>query len=371
MKTFKSAALLMLMLTLGWTVVVHSQTPTQETGAKVATGPADHGPGVPSWRECSVSLQIDVAWDPKQLPLTDDDLASFANSARDSAIGGIPGAIKITYEAIPLPTIPATTSAPAGPGVKANWHAVRFTATGERRIGRGFENELILRQSLGASGMDFFNRTEDWLRNLQLLSSDSYQQLDQEVRELRILHVDETTAQIKQEKERMRALMIDVQAKEARMSALTRAITDLTKQAEMKAAEDPILRELEKIRVLREAQVKEAQKLLAAGQMNQTDFSQAEVSLLEATVKVAQRKEAVASAASADLLPKLTGEHMMLRIDDEEIGFRLVEIRAEIDKLEKPARERAIKLEAARKRLKAEQCWVILAAPEPKVQEIK
>jgi predicted nucleic acid-binding Zn-ribbon protein len=126
---------------------------------------------------------------------------------------------------------------------------------------------------------------------------------------------------------------------------------------------------LEKIRDLREAEVKRVKEVQVAVQATQSELAQAEINLLEATVKVSQRKEAVASAVSADLLPKLASEQAMLGIDLEAIKIGLDRLDGHIAELERPALEAARKLEAAKKRLDAERCWAIIASPEPKVQD--
>jgi hypothetical protein len=353
MKTLKLAAMLMLMF--GCTVAAISQTaaPTSAPGAQ------------PDARSFTVTIQVDVAWDPKQLPLTDDDLGAFATQ---HSFGGTPKGG--TFERIPLPKTRATTSASSGPTVKADWQAVRFKATGVQVIGRGFQKELEFLHLRRSAGEQAVTRTERWMRRLQLLSSDTYRQLTEEVSKLELQHSDgEETAQIKEAKALIRALKLDLSAKTARREVIEKAIHVITERAAAKAAEDPILREMEKIRALREAEVKRVKAIQAAGQASQSELAQAEINLLETTVKVSQRKEAVASAVSADLLPKLASEQAMLGIDLEEMHMRVRILEDDVARLEQPAREAARKLEAAKKRLEAERCWAIIASPEPKLQD--
>jgi hypothetical protein len=379
MKTLELAA--MLILTFGWAVaaICPAATPASATGAKVAhaaatsPAPGDPGPSAESpGRRVTVSVHIDVAWDPKQLPLTDDDLKAFAERSSIEAMSGFAGK-PATFERIALPKPPATTSAPAWPTIKADWQAARFTASGDAFIAPGFEKELEYRRHFRSVRPRLIELTEAWMEHLQLEASDTYRQLDEEIKKLDTRHFDVAArAQVKKEaKARLRAMELDLIAKEARRGAIEKAIHSITERAASKAAEDPILRELEKIRDLREGEVKKVKQQFAAGVATASDSAQTEISLLEATVKVAQRKEAVASAVSGDLLPKLASEQAMIGIDIEEMRMRMNGLDGDLAQLERPALEAVQKLETAKKRLAAERCWVILASPEPTLKERK
>jgi hypothetical protein len=210
------------------------------------------------------------------------------------------------------------------------------------------------------------------MKQLQLLSSDTYRQLEEEVGALEVRHRSGLmSSQLKEAKTRRRAMELDLIAKVTRQHAIERAIGDITERAAHRAAEDPILRELEKIRDLRAVEVKRIKQHVAAGVVAESETAQAEISLLEATVKSAQRKEAVASTVTADLLPKLATEQTMLEIDIAEIGMRMNGVDGDLAELERPAQDAARKLETAKKRLEAERCWVILACPEPTLKELK
>lgn len=124
------------------------------------------------------------------------------------------------------------------------------------------------------------------------------------------------------EQERQK-LALERVARQARREALEETIALVAKRSEMKAAEDPVAREFERVADARAREVAALRQLVERKQAAEAEIDRAEAALAEARAKVVERREAAARAAGGDVLSDLNRELLMLGIDAAELRARL------------------------------------------------
>jgi len=322
---------------------------------------ARSGPGRPSkdGRVVSVSyppgtaiatIQVDFAWKPAQLPLTEADLSVIAGKFTDPRTGE-------QYEMLPDSAVPAEL----GKG----WKAARITVGWLHRLGPGLSGTLEQRQALATKKQAITSAINGWLESLdgyagltKKITDALYDQKNQAEQQLRQLDAEHQLPLLQQ---RLRELQIELFAKKARMAALQKKIAEIRDQAGAKAAEDPILKELKEIVKIREEAVKWHEG-------SKADFKDVQAKAMEARVQVALRQEAVAAAVGGDVLARLTSDLAILSVDLAELKAREDMTAVETDRLRAQTEACQARVQSAYKAIEEAKPWRMLPSPEPTVK---
>ena len=334
---------------------------------------ARSGPGRPSkdGRVISVSyppgtvmatIQVDFAWKPAQLPLTEADLSVIAGKFTDPRTGE-------QYEMLPDSAVPAEL----GKG----WKAARITTGWLHRLGPGLSGTLEQRQALAGRKQDITLAINGSLESLdgyvgltKKITDALYDQKNQAVQQL------DAERQLPLLQQRLRELQIELFAKKARMAAMQKKIAEIRDQAGAKAAEDPVLKELKEIVKIREEAVKLARQEWSvetaegknAAPKADAKFRDVQAKALEARVQVALRQEAVAAAVGGDVLTRFTSDLAMLSVDLAELKAREDMTADETNRRRAQTEACQAQVQSARKAIKEARPWRILPSPEPTVK---
>lgn len=329
---------------------------------------ARSGPGRPSkdGRVVSVSyppgtaiatIQVDFAWKPEQLPLTEADLSVIAGRFTDPRTGE-------QYEMLPDSAVPAEL----GKG----WKAARITTGWLHRLGSGLSGALEERQALATKKQAITSAINNWLEGLdryagltKKIADPLYDQKNQAEQQLRQLDAEHQLPLLQQ---RLRELQIELFAKKARMAAMQKKIAEIRDQAGAKSAEDPILKELKEIAKIRGEAVTLAQQRMSASEGSAADFKDAQAKAMEARVQVALRQEAVAAAVGGDVLTRLTSDLAMLSVDLAELKAREDMTADETNRLRAQTEACQAQVQSARKAIDEAKPWRMLPSPEPTVK---
>lgn len=129
-----------------------------------------------------------------------------------------------------------------------------------------------------------------------------------------------------------RQLAMDTVGKRARVEAIREQIAEVAKKAEAGIKDDAVVAQLEEIVKKRTQQLKLAnlrlQQVNKAGAPREDGFTveqeflKAEIALLEAQAKLAERRELVSQAAGGDVLARLNAELSTLNVDLAELDAR-------------------------------------------------
>jgi len=242
------------------------------------------------------TIQVDFAWKPAELPLTEADLSVIAGRFTDPRTGE-------QYEMLADSAVPAEL----GKG----WKAARITTGWLHRLGPGLSGTLDQRQALATKKQAITSAINGWLKSLdgyagltKKITDALYDQKNQAEQQLRQLDAERQLPLLQQ---RLRELQIELFAKKARMAAMQKKIAEIRDQAGAKAAEDPILKELKEIVKIREEAVKLARQKWSvetaegknAAPKADAKLRDGQAKALEARVQVAQRQEAGVKIAFA------------------------------------------------------------------------
>lgn len=334
------------------------------------------GPGRPSkdGRVVSVSyppgfaiatIQVDFAWKPEQLPLTEADLSVIARKLSDYVTGA-------QYKMLPDSAVPAEL----GKG----WKAARITAGWLHRLGPGLSGTLEERQDLATQKQAVTSAINGSLESLdryagltKKITDPLYDQKNQAEQQLRQLNAERQLPLLQQ---RLRELQIELFAKKARMAAMQKKIAEIRDQAGAKSAEDPILKELKEIVKIREEEVKLARQNWSvetaegknAAPKADAKLRDAQAKALEARVQVALRQEAVAAAVGGDVLTRLTSDLAILSVDLAELKAREDMTADETNRLRTQTEACQAQVQSARKAIEEAKPWRMLPSPEPTVK---
>ena len=311
------------------------------------------------------TIQVDFAWKPAQLPLTEADLSVIAGKLTDYGAGA-------QYEMLPDSAVPAEL----GKG----WQAARITAGWRHRLGPGLSGTLEQRQALATKKQAITSAINGWLGSLdgyagptKKITDALYDQKNQAEQQLHQLDAEHQLPLLQQ---RLRELQIELFAKKARMAAMQKKIAEIRDQAGAKAAEDPILKELKEIVKIREEEVKLARQNWSvetaegknAAPEADAKLRDAQAKAMEARVQVALRQEAVAAAVGGDVLTRLTSDLAMLSVDMAELKAREDMTADETNRLRAQTEACQAQVQSARKAIEEAKPWRMLPSPEPTVK---
>jgi hypothetical protein len=356
------------LLFLAFAPAALAQDKPAPAGGSAAQTQARSGPGRASkdGRIVSVSyppgtaiatIQVDFAWKPEQLPLTEADLSVIAGRFTDPRTGE-------QYEMLPDSAVPADL----GKG----WKAARITTGWLHRLGSGLSGALEERQALATKKQAITSAINNWLEGLdryagltKKIADPLYDQKNQAEQQLRQLDAEHQLPLLQQ---RLRELQIELFAKKARMAAMQKKIAEIRDQAGAKSAEDPILKELKEIAKIRGEAVTLAQQRMSASEGSAADFKDAQAKAMEARVQVALRQEAVAAAVGGDVLTRLTSDLAMLSVDLAELKAREDMTADETNRLRAQTEACQAQVQSARKAIDEAKPWRMLPSPEPTVK---
>ena len=343
--------------------------PADANAAKARFGPVGRGPRISGMTfppgTAIATIQVDFAWKPAQLPLTEADLSSLAERLAERSEPG-------RYEMLPDSAVPAEL----GKG----WKAARITVGWLHRLGPGLSGTLEQRQALATKKQAITSAINGWLESLdryagltKKITDPLYDQKNQAEQQLRQLDAEHRLPLLQQ---RLRELQIELFAKKARMAALQKKIAEIRDQAGAKAAEDPILKELKEIVKIREEAVKLARQEWSvetaegknAAPKADAKFRDVQAKALEARVQVALRQEAVAAAVGGDVLARLTSDLAILSVDLAELKAREDMTAVETDRLRAQTEACQARVQSAYKAIEEAKPWRMLPSPEPTVK---
>ena len=134
--------------------------------------------------------------------------------------------------------------------------------------------------------------------------------------------------------EQRQELQLDMEAKAARMAALSENIAKLSAQVEQKVKDDAVAAELNKIVDARDKQVQRIQSQVKSGLATDAELSDAIAKLAEARARVLERHAEAAERAGADTVSDWNRELMSLSVDAAEIRARLESLSARLQKMQ-------------------------------------
>jgi hypothetical protein len=273
--------------------------------------------------------------------------------------GGPPRAALVAISAVPggLPTDERNMAALTVEANRAARASVRIGWELHITTGPDKDAPVLVVTATGPDAEAQIGRVVDWLKT----TLSAYNGLSPEQRQQKLAEVNEQLAQAEADlselaivmsaqqtaarelpTERLKAaelerqrLGMEIAAKKARIDAMQRQMETLRRSVNEKVAEDPILKQLEKVVALRRAELEHKQALQSKGVLGKTDVSSAEVELAQAEVRVAERKQAIMQAEDGQSLSRMSGEMAAAMVDLAEMEGKLAYLQRQWVDLEK------------------------------------
>lgn len=158
------------------------------------------------------------------------------------------------------------------------------------------------------------------------------EQITQAVNRIDTVSIGAAAKKLKEEQEQLR---LEAAGAEGRKHGLENAIKEYTEMIQVRADEDPVVKELEKIPAYREQELKRMQQLLKINAVSPNEVNSAEAALASARADLAAAKQRAAGARSIEALDDWNRELMNLSIDSTERRARLDYINARLQKVNK------------------------------------
>ena len=124
--------------------------------------------------------------------------------------------------------------------------------------------------------------------------------------------------------DRIRQYGLEEELNRVMLDTLNKQIGEAKKRADVQIAQDPVLKDLEKMLVISQERVAAAEKVVAAGQASQNALQDAMEKLTRANIELAQRREQIGASAGAERINDL-----LKQIDDISLRSTQNEIQAE------------------------------------------
>lgn len=209
--------------------------------------------------------------------------------------------------------------------------------------------EAIIDLLRGALHRDFEAYKERMIKRADLarkqadMAENEVRQLQETLRDLSPLgelHRDQMMVEISGNQEKMRQIQLENELNRVMEDNLEQQIKEARTKAEQQIAEDPVMKDLQKLLDISRQRVDATEKMMAAGQSGQNALQDAMEKLTRANIELAQRKEVLGSYVGVqqinDLLQRLN-----------EISVRKVQSEIQLTRLEERIRELRGNLEKA------------------------
>jgi hypothetical protein len=280
-------------------VIVATRGPAQSP----ATGPAATQPARP---KLSGRYNLLVHWDTRAADWTSQTMEALLTP--DAALEGpARDALGVPVEAL-KPCVQRQHKRSAHGWAVLEVHvdlrpiADRVKAGGSAR---GFVAALaaMLEQTLSAAQHRQARRYTDALQARKTTAQSKLQELQTQRRALCAKYGSASPdparvlAEVRDLTSQLQRITLDLAVEEARMKALSEQIAQITKQAERSLADDPVAKELEKVVALLAKRPKHAKLLMKEGRTSQRDVDDALITLAEAKIRLAERREKLARDA--------------------------------------------------------------------------
>jgi hypothetical protein len=188
------------------------------------------------------------------------------------------------------------------------------------------------------------------VRALEEARAQSQQQLEQATAQLNAMRdrVREQTGRTSASAERMRdeiaqledknqELELELEARAARMAALSKSISKVTAEMEQNVKNDPVSAELQKVVDAREKQVERVKVLVEAGKSEESELNDALSELAEARARVLERRTEAAERAGGASVQEWNRELQALSVDTAELQVRLGNLQERLAKFQSVA----------------------------------
>ncbi len=198
--------------------------------------------------------------------------------------------------------------------------------------------EAIIDLLRGALQRDFeaykerITKRADLARNQAAMAENEVRQLQETLRDLSPLgelHRDQILVEISRNQEKIRQIRLDRELNAVMVVNLNQQIKEARDKAERQIAEDPVMKDLQKLLDISRQRVDATEKMMAAGQAGQSTLQDAMEKLARANIELAQRKEVLGAYVGVqqinDLLQRLN--EISLRSVQSEIQLTQLDLR--------------------------------------------
>jgi len=289
----------------------------------------------------STSFQCDIAWNPACLALGNEEIEQIAGDIRSMVLNNAgnkqaKARLDVTFAQIPVAQVEISGLQPASmPANIEGWKAGRFfvfySVLPNNDSKQPSTRELV--QYANSLPDMVVGVLDEQLRSRDQTNPAVYEPYWQQLSAV-TSKVQKSNDEIAEFAKNSGMLKMDVYAKQKRLEAVGRAIADLKLQAQDRIADDSLVKELQEVLNLRRMALEKTQKAaeerkgkgISSEEEIENQVRDAQMKLVEAKVQLAQRREAVASTATGELLARLAGEQANIEIDLAEIQAKMTYI---------------------------------------------